>query len=86
MFNLRTQTINNNQDYLLAISLTINTRRMEFINVYAPNKTEAVKFRINDKLMKDSIMAGDFNAHHTAGYWDLTASRTGVIWDSRHAS
>lgn len=70
------------QDCILAIAVLINDNHMKFIDVYASNKVEAPAFLATHHPLRDSLLAGDFNAHHTAWYGKQAIEIDGVL----HAS
>lgn len=55
-------------NYALSITITLENKRMEVINIYAPTKTEAMRFLLNHHPLPDTLLAGDFNIHHTGWY------------------
>lgn len=58
------RTIKKYHDGILCIVALINSRPLEIINVYAPNKVEALAFLTTHRLVRASRLAGVFNAHH----------------------
>lgn len=80
------QTTSTYKDCILAITLLIGNKSMEFINVYAPSKSETMQFLANHTTNKDSYLAGEFNTHHMNWYGELDPHRSGVILASSRSA
>lgn len=67
----------------IAVSITLNNKRMEIINVDAPHKKETKDALLNLKILPSCLLAGDFNAHHTNWYGALAPDKSNIIRASK---
>lgn len=55
----------------MVISIILNGKSIENINVYACHKVETEQFHQNHRPLRTALVTSDFNTHHEAWYGDL---------------
>lgn len=63
--------------------MLINNQPMEFTNIYTPNKVEAPAFLTTHLALRESFLAGDFNAHYSNWYREKVVEMKSVLSASR---
>lgn len=67
------------EDYILAITVHIDNKKAEFMNVYDRDKNQTRAFLQHQKPLTDCLVAENFKPHHPKWYVQLAASGPEVI-------